>query len=82
VGRLGVFILGCAIILFMMRGIKPAMTGIFNITNNTSSYNLSMTEQVMWQIMPYLIPLVLFGILVAWLTGKIGGHRDEGPREE
>lgn len=80
-GRLGVFLLGSAIIVFMMRGIKPAMTGIFNITNNSSTYNLTATEQVAWQIMPYAIPIILFGLLIAWLTGKIGGHQDRGGEE-
>lgn len=80
-GRLGVFLLGSALILVLMRGIKPAMTGLYNIANNTIGFNLTGTEQVVWQLMPYIIPLALFGILVAFLTGKLGGHQDRGEEE-
>ena len=81
-GRLGVFLLGSVVIVFMMRGIKPALDGLYAIMNSTGMADLTMTESVVWRLMPYIIPLVLFGILIAFLTGKIGGHRDEGPREE
>ena len=80
-GRLGVFLLGMFVIAVMMRGIKPAMDGLYNIMNSTGMANLTMTESVAWRFMPYLIPLVLFGILIAYLTGKIGGHQDEGGEE-
>lgn len=79
--RLGVFIFGVVLILVMMRGIKPAMDGLYTIMNGTGMADLSMTESIAWQLMPYIIPLILFGILVAWLTGKIGGHRDGGGEE-
>jgi len=78
--RLGVFLLGSFVIVVMMRGIKPALAGLYNISNAT--VDMSMTEQAVWQLMPYIIPIVLFGILVAFLTGKIGGHRDGGGNEE
>ena len=81
-GRLGVFLLGSVVIVFMMRGIKPAMDGLYTLMNSTGMADLTMTESVVWRLMPYIIPLVLFGILVAFLTGKIGGHRDEGGGEE
>ena len=80
-GRLGVFLLGSVVIVFMMRGIKPALDGLYAIMNSTGMADLTMTESVVWRLMPYIIPLVLFGILIAFLTGKIGGHRDEGGEE-
>ena len=80
-GRLGVFLLGSVVIVFMMRGIKPALDGLYTIMNSTGIAGLTMTESVVWRLMPYIIPLVLFGILIAFLTGKIGGHRDEGGEE-
>ena len=79
--RLGVFLLGSILVIVMMRGIKPAMDGLYTIMNSTGMANLTMTESVAWRLMPYIVPLVLFGILVAYLTGKIGGHRDEGGEE-
>jgi len=81
VSRLGVFLLGTVLILVMMRGIKPAMDGLYNIMNSSGMANLSLTESVAWRAMPYLIPAVLFVILLAFLTGKLGGHRDEGGEE-
>ena len=80
--RLGVFIFGTVLIVIMMRGIKPAMDGLYTIMNGTRMPALSITESVLWRAMPYIIPLILFGILVAFLTGKIGGHRDESGGEE
>ena len=81
-GRLGVFLLGSVVVVFMARGIKPAMDGLYDIMNSTGMANLTMTESVVWRLMPYIIPLVLFGILIAWLTGKIGEHQNTGDREE
>lgn len=80
--RLGVFLLGTALILVMMRGIKPAMDGLYTIMNSTGMADLSMTETVAWRLMPYIVPAILFGILVAWLTGKLGGHRDNTGGED
>lgn len=75
------FLLGSSLILVMMRGIKPAMDSLYTIMNSTGMADLSMTESAAWRLMPYLIPAILFGILVAYLTGKIGGHRDTGGEE-
>ena len=81
-GRLGVFLLGGAIVILLGgMGIKPAMDGLYNVMNSTGMANLTMTESVAWRFMPYIIMLVLFGILIAYLTGKIGGHHDEGGEE-
>jgi len=79
VARLGVFLLaGVVIILVGGMGIKPALDALYTIMNGTGMPPLSPTEQAVWQLMPYIIMGVLFAILVAFLTGKIGGHHDEG----
>jgi len=50
------------------------------VVSNTG--NLSPTERVLWRLMPYLIPAILFGILIAWLTGKLGGQQNGGRYRE
>jgi len=82
VARFGVFLLG-GIVVVLLGGmaIKPALDSLYTIMNSTGMPALSATEQVVWQFMPYLIMLVLFGILVAFLTGKLGGHHDTGGEE-
>ena len=80
--RLGVFLLSVALILlFGGMAIKPAMEKLYNITNSSSSYNMTPTAQVLWQFMPYIVIGILLAIAVAYLTGKIGGHRDNGGEE-
>lgn len=69
--KLGVFLLGSAVVILLARVIKPAIDGIYEIANST--YPLSISEQATWRLMPYIIPAILFGILVAYLTGRIGG---------
>lgn len=76
--RLGVFLLGIVVtVLVGGMAVKPAMDKLYTIMNGTGMPSLSGTEQVVWQLMPYLIPAILFGILVAYLTGKIGGGRKD-----
>lgn len=80
--RLGVFIFGVVMVVLLGgMGIKPALDGLYDIMNGTGAANLTMTESIVWRGMPYIIMAVLIGILVAYLTGKIGGHKDEGGEE-
>jgi len=44
--------------------------------------DLSYTEVVLWKLMPYLIPAIIFGFLIAWLTGKLGGQQNGGRYRE
>ena len=69
--KLGVFLLGGTLILLLARVIKPAIDGIYEIANST--YALSVSEQATWRLMPYIIPAILIGLLIAYLTGRIGG---------
>jgi len=73
--KLGVFLLAGTLIVLMGRILKPGLDSLYVIMNGT--YNLSVSEQATWRLMPYLIPLILFGIAVAFLTGRIGGGSEE-----
>jgi len=73
--KLGVFLLGGTLIVLMGRILKPGLDSLYTIMNGT--YNLSVSEQATWRLMPYIIPIILFGILIAFMTGRIGGGSSE-----
>ena len=69
--RLGVFLLGGSLVVLLGRVIKPAIDGLYAIMNST--FTLSVAEQATWRAMPVIIPIILMGILIAYLTGRVGG---------
>jgi len=75
--KIGTFLLGGFLIIVLARVLKPAMDGLFPMVNQSAGYNLTIAESVTWRGMPYLIPAILFGILIAYLTGRIGMGGDE-----
>lgn len=72
--KLGILLLGGFLIVFMARFIKPAMDRVYEVMNTT--YTLSTSEQLIWRFMPFIIPAILFGLLIAYVTGHVG-HRGE-----
>ena len=68
--KIGIGLLGGFLILVVGRVLKPAMDSLFTIMNTT--YTLTTTEGMAWRFMPYIIPAILFGILIAYISGKIG----------
>ena len=73
--KLGVFLLGGTLVVLLARVIKPAIDGLYTIMNST--FTLSAAEQVTWRFMPIIIPAILIGILVAFLTGRIGNSTEQ-----
>jgi len=74
VARLGVFLLAGVLVVLLARVIKPAIDGLYVIMNTT--FTLSVAEQATWRAMPIIIPAILIGILVAYLTGRIGNSEE------
>ena len=73
--RLGIFLLGAFLIIVMAYMIKPPMDAIYTVMNSTVT--LSTTESVAWRLMPLIVPLALFGILVAKVSGHFNVDKDE-----
>ena len=71
--KFGTFLLCGFLLVVMGRILKPAMDGLFPMMNASAGYNLTVAESVLWRGLPYIIPAILFGILIAYLTGRIGG---------
>jgi len=76
--KFGVLLLAGFLIILLGRALKPGFDSIYDIMNTTFNLTYNYTnEATAWRFMPFLIPAILFGILIAWVTGKIG-DRGEG----
>jgi len=63
------FLLGSFVIILMARAFKNPFDVIYTVMNTTAT--LSATESFAWRIMPYAIPVILYGILIMKVSGKI-----------
>ena len=73
--KIGIGLLGGFLLVVLGRALKPAMDSLFAIMNTT--YTLTTTEGTAWRFMPYIIPAILLGILIAYVTGKLGSGKGE-----
>ena len=68
-GKIGMFLLGSLLIIFMARALKVPADLLYGVMNSTLT--LSPTESFAWRLMPYAIPAILYGILIMKVSGKI-----------
>lgn len=68
--KIGIFLLGGFVLILMSRAIKPGFDAIYTAMNTTVT--LAPAESMIWRAMPFLIPIILWGILVFVVSGKIG----------
>lgn len=73
--KIGIFLLGGFVLILMSRATKPGFAAIYTAMNNTIT--LAPAESMLWRAMPILIPIVLWGILVFVVSGKIGIGEEE-----
>ena len=68
--KIGVFLLGGLVLILMARAMKPGIDAVYTAMNTTVT--LAPAESMIWRAMPFLIPIILWGILVFVVSGKIG----------
>jgi len=68
-GKIGIFLLGSFLIILFARAFKTPFDLIYTVMNTTAT--LSATESFAWRLMPYAIPIILYAILIMWVSGKM-----------
>lgn len=67
--KIGVFLLGGLVLILMARAMKPGFDAVYTAMNTTVT--LAPTESMIWRAMPFIIPIILWAILVFVVSGKL-----------